>query len=56
MSERKQISIAWYAVTDFITASLAWGLYFFIRKAMLQFSIVDADFKHSIELILKDKH
>ena len=42
MSERKQISIVWYAVTDFLTASLAWGLYFFIRKAMLQMSIADA--------------
>ena len=42
MSERKQISIVWYAVTDFITASLTWGLFFFIRKAMLQLSIADA--------------
>ena len=35
MSSGKQISIAWYAVLDFITAALAWGCFFFIRKALL---------------------
>ena len=35
MNSGKQISIAWYAVIDFITASLAWGCFFFIRRWLL---------------------
>jgi polysaccharide biosynthesis protein PslA len=35
MNSGKQISIAWYAVIDFITASLAWGCFFFIRRLLL---------------------
>ncbi|HSU27530.1 MAG TPA: sugar transferase [Chitinophagaceae bacterium] len=35
MSSSKQISIAWYAITDFIMASLAWGLFYFTRKWLL---------------------
>jgi exopolysaccharide biosynthesis polyprenyl glycosylphosphotransferase len=42
MSSGKQISIAWYAVIDFITASLAWACFFFIRKALLKETIADA--------------
>ncbi len=42
MNSGKQISIAWYAVTDFITASLAWALFFFTRKALLGEIITDA--------------
>jgi polysaccharide biosynthesis protein PslA len=42
MNSGKQISIAWYAVTDFITAALAWGCFFFIRKWLLKEAIADA--------------
>ena len=41
MSSRPQISIAWYAVIDFITASLAWACFFFIRKTLLKEAIAD---------------
>ena len=39
MSSGKQISIAWYAVLDFITAALAWGCFFLIRKVLLHQAI-----------------
>ncbi|MES1215117.1 MAG: sugar transferase [Bacteroidota bacterium] len=42
MSSGKHISIAWYAVIDFITAALAWACFFFIRKALLHQAIADA--------------
>jgi exopolysaccharide biosynthesis polyprenyl glycosylphosphotransferase len=35
MNSGKKISIAWYAVIDFITASVAWGCFFFIRRWLL---------------------
>jgi polysaccharide biosynthesis protein PslA len=35
MNSGKQIAVAWYAVIDFITASLAWGFFFFIRRWLL---------------------
>ena len=35
MSEGKKISIGWYAAIDFITASLAWGFFFFARRWLL---------------------
>ncbi len=41
MKPGKQISIAWYAVIDFITASLAWASFFFIRKWLLKETITD---------------
>lgn len=41
MSAGKQISIAWYAVIDFITASLAWACFFFIRKSLLNETIAN---------------
>jgi exopolysaccharide biosynthesis polyprenyl glycosylphosphotransferase len=41
MSSRKLISIAWYAVIDFITAALTWGCFFFIRKWLLKESIAE---------------
>ena len=41
MSSGKQISIGWYAVIDFITASLAWAFFFFVRKALLKETIAD---------------
>ncbi|MFZ9388953.1 MAG: hypothetical protein ACO25B_13860, partial [Chitinophagaceae bacterium] len=30
-----KIPIAWYAVSDYLTASLAWALFFFIRRGLL---------------------
>jgi exopolysaccharide biosynthesis polyprenyl glycosylphosphotransferase len=41
MKSGKQISIAWYVITDFIAASLAWGCFFFTRKALLKETITD---------------
>jgi polysaccharide biosynthesis protein PslA len=35
MASVRQISIAWYAVIDFISAALSWGIFFFIRKQLL---------------------
>ncbi|MBK5273088.1 MAG: sugar transferase [Bacteroidia bacterium] len=42
MNSGKHISIAWYAVIDFITAALAWACFFFIRKGLLHQAIADA--------------
>ena len=42
MKPDKQLSIAWYAVTDFTMASLAWTGFFFIRKWLLKETIADA--------------
>lgn len=36
MKPGKQLSILWYVVSDFLTASLAWAVFFFIRKWLLQ--------------------
>ncbi len=41
MKPGKQISVAWYAVIDSITASLAWATFFFIRKWLLKETITD---------------
>lgn len=41
MSSRKKISIAWYAIIDFMMASLAWALFFFIRRAILGQPVTD---------------
>jgi exopolysaccharide biosynthesis polyprenyl glycosylphosphotransferase len=41
MRSRKQISVAWYAVTDLITASLAWASFYFIRKWLLKETLID---------------
>jgi len=35
MKHGKNISIGWYAVSDLIAAALAWALFFFIRRWML---------------------
>ena len=40
MKSGKQISIVWYAVVDFITAALAWGCFFFIRRGLLDQPVV----------------
>ncbi len=42
MQPGRQISIAWYAVTDFIMASIAWASFFFVRKALLNETIANA--------------
>jgi exopolysaccharide biosynthesis polyprenyl glycosylphosphotransferase len=36
MNSPKKIPVAFYAVMDYITAALAWGLFFFIRKLLLK--------------------
>lgn len=41
MKSGKQIPVAWYAVIDFITASLAWASFYFIRKWLLKETITD---------------
>ncbi|MBC7873233.1 MAG: sugar transferase [Ferruginibacter sp.] len=41
MKPGKQIPVAWYAVIDFITASIAWASFFFIRKWLLKETITD---------------
>ena len=35
MNSGKQISIGWYTLADFVSASLAWGFFFFIRRWLL---------------------
>jgi polysaccharide biosynthesis protein PslA len=35
MSSSRKIPVAFYAVMDYITAALAWGTFFFIRKLLL---------------------
>ncbi len=42
MREGRKISIAWYVVTDFLTALLVWGTFFFVRKAILKEDISSA--------------
>ncbi len=41
MRTAKQISVAWYAVIDLVTASLAWAAFYFIRKWLLKETITD---------------
>lgn len=41
MKGQKKIFIAWYTLVDFITASLAWGLFFFIRRGILNQPITE---------------
>jgi exopolysaccharide biosynthesis polyprenyl glycosylphosphotransferase len=43
MRSDKSIHIAWYAFIDFITASLAWGIIYFLRKLFLGLSLSDED-------------
>jgi len=42
MPSAPKIPVAWYAVIDFFTASLAWACFFFVRKWILQEVITDA--------------
>ncbi len=41
MSSGKQISIGWYVLADYLTAALAWALFYFIRKYLLGLDIID---------------
>jgi exopolysaccharide biosynthesis polyprenyl glycosylphosphotransferase len=41
MSSGKQISIAWYAVIDYVMAILAWIIFYFIRKELIKEPITD---------------
>lgn len=34
MNSGKQIPVAWYAVIDFVAASLAWLLFYFLRSSL----------------------
>jgi len=52
LRHKQQISIAWYAITDFITASLAWGIFFFVRKALLKETITANEFRADYKFLL----
>src|SRR5215470_19353755 len=39
MTKNKQIPIALYAIMDFMTASLTWALFYFVRKWLLKQNI-----------------
>jgi len=39
MKQTKPIHIAWYVLADFITASLAWGIMYFLRKYYLGLTV-----------------
>jgi polysaccharide biosynthesis protein PslA len=42
MISNKQISAARYAIVDFITAAMAWGFFFFVRKYLLNEAIASS--------------
>ena len=44
MALKKYIHPAWYALTDYVTAAIGWGLFFFIRKKILG-EPYEADYK-----------
>ena len=35
MNSKKQIPIAWYAISDYIMAAVGWGCFYFVRKSLL---------------------
>lgn len=39
MKQSKPIHIAWYLISDFLTASLAWGIMYFLRKYFLGLTV-----------------
>ena len=41
--------IAWYVLIDFIMAALAWGIFYFLRKCILQEPIVSEDGELAID-------
>ena len=52
MLSKKHIDPYWYALIDYITAALAWGIFFFVRKGLLhQDFVVDTKFWLGIILI-----
>jgi len=40
MKDNKKISIVWYAITDVVTAAVAWGLFYFVRKWLVNDDII----------------
>jgi len=40
MKKNKEISIAWYAITDVLMAALAWALFYFVRKWLVNEEII----------------
>src|SRR5215510_11967205 len=40
MKQNKEISIAWYALTDLLTAAAAWALFYFVRKWLINDDII----------------
>lgn len=51
MALKKYIHPAWYALTDYITAAIGWGLFFFLRKNILGESF-EADYKLWLGIML----
>ncbi|MCG2615790.1 sugar transferase [Terrimonas sp. NA20] len=45
MSTGKQISIAWYVVSDYLMAGLAWAVCYFIRRSLLNDPSADTEFQ-----------
>jgi exopolysaccharide biosynthesis polyprenyl glycosylphosphotransferase len=43
MSAGKQISIAWYAVMDYVMAVIAWAVFYVIRKSLIKEPITHAE-------------
>lgn len=43
MKKNKTIHIAWYVISDFITATLSWAIIYFLRKAYLGLEVSDED-------------
>jgi exopolysaccharide biosynthesis polyprenyl glycosylphosphotransferase len=42
MGKGKQISVAWYAISDYVMAAMAWACFYFVRKAILKETIATA--------------
>ncbi|HPG11569.1 MAG TPA: sugar transferase [Chitinophagaceae bacterium] len=43
MTSGKKISYVWYVFTDFLTAAIAWSIFVFVRKWILQNTFPEAD-------------
>src|SRR4051812_5080256 len=41
MHKSRQISIAWYAIMDYLMAALAWTVFYFVRKIILHQTVAD---------------
>jgi hypothetical protein len=44
MMQQPRLHIIWYVISDFITAALAWGCFYFLRKFFLQ---ENTSFRHA---------